>query len=64
MFAALVEILSRCMIEPTVKDGLPDIDGSRHGGIFVLPLPYKVKFTKREIPLENTILSDPSLIHL
>lgn len=65
MFVGLIEILSRCTIEPTAKDGLPDINGARHGGISILPLPYKVKFTKRDIPLVNiSDLADPSLSHL
>ncbi|KAI9274022.1 cytochrome P450 [Helicostylum pulchrum] len=46
LFVALVEIFSRCYVEPT-SDGLPDIDNAIHGGLTARPVNYKVKFVQR-----------------
>lgn len=45
LFVALVEILSRCYVEPA-SDGLPDIDSVIHGGLTARPVNYKIKFVR------------------
>ncbi|KAI8090424.1 cytochrome P450 [Thamnidium elegans] len=46
LFVVLVEIFSRCYVEPTTN-GLPDIDSAVHGGLTARPVNYKVKFVQR-----------------
>lgn len=46
LFIALVEIFSRCYVEPA-SDGFPDIDSEIHGGLTARPVNYKVKFVQR-----------------
>jgi hypothetical protein len=47
MFLTFVQVLSRCFIEPATESGLPDIEGAKNAGLTTLPLPYKVKFSRR-----------------
>lgn len=46
IFIAFVELLARCFIEPAAS-GMPDIGGAKNAGLTLMPIPYKVKFTKR-----------------
>lgn len=46
LFAGFVSILSRCSIMPP-DEGMPDINGFIHGGLTMLPLPFKAKFVER-----------------
>ncbi|KAI8090421.1 cytochrome P450 [Thamnidium elegans] len=46
MFIAFVEIFSRCFVEPT-SDGQPNINTERVSSLTILPVDYRVKFTKR-----------------
>ncbi|KAG2205811.1 hypothetical protein INT47_003994 [Mucor saturninus] len=46
-FIGFIELMSRCFIEPG-EDGMPNINKADNGGIAILPLPYKVKFTNRK----------------
>lgn len=46
LFAAFIQIFSRCRIEPT-SDGMPDIEGAVSGTLTLMANRYKVKFIKR-----------------
>lgn len=46
MFIAFVEIFSRCFVEPT-SDGPPNLNTERVSSLTILPVDYRVKFTKR-----------------
>ncbi|GAA5798502.1 hypothetical protein HPULCUR_003906 [Helicostylum pulchrum] len=46
IFAAFVQIFSRCSVEPA-DDGLPDIESAVNSGLTTAPVRYKVKFIKR-----------------
>ncbi|KAL9541409.1 hypothetical protein MBANPS3_009135 [Mucor bainieri] len=48
IFNALIQVLARCSIEADDELGLPNIDESCSGGVTSMPMPYKLKFLKRE----------------
>ncbi len=46
VFSTFVRMLAECFVEP-IEEEMPDLENPQAAGVNLIPIPYKVKFTRR-----------------